>query len=150
MPCSPSRRITYGVARRAWRRIVPLWQHHRTGPLPRHLPARTHINWLAALDAINAGDNLPYQTSGKDTTSDFTGSIDDWRVAIAWGRMLIALTSGVNNSPPYPHPQPHAPHSSRLQPQPHAYHHHHRRLYLRPSSTPHTCATTHPRRVNRV
>src|SRR5260221_2617464 len=146
MPCSPSLRITHGVARCAWRRIVPLWQHHCTGLLPRHPPARTNINWLAALDVLDAGDNLPYQTSGKDTTSDFTGSIDDWRVAIAWGRMLIALTYKVNNSPPYSHPQPHAPHPSRPQPQLHAYHNHRHRPYPCPGSTPHTRATTtHPR-----
>ena len=48
--------------------------------------------WLAALDVFNAGDNLPCQTSGKDTTSsDSTSSISDWRVAIAWGRTLVAL-----------------------------------------------------------
>src|SRR5712691_6029654 len=111
MPCSPSQRITHGVARCAWRRIVPLWQHHCTRLLPRHPPARTNINWLAALDVLNAGDNLPYQTSGKDTTSDFTGSIDDWRIAIAWGRMLIALgcaVGGNNTSSVYPsHPSRH-------------------------------------------
>ena len=48
--------------------------------------------WLAALDVLNAGDNLLCQTSGKDSTSsDSTSSIDDWRVAIAWGRTLVAL-----------------------------------------------------------
>jgi len=53
-----------------------------TSPLP---------YWLAALDVLNAGDNLPCQTSGKDTTASDSTSVDDWPVAIAWGRTLVAL-----------------------------------------------------------
>lgn len=52
--------------------------------------------WLAALDAFNAGDNLPCQTRGEDpstSSSDATAatSAEDWRAAIAWGRTLVAL-----------------------------------------------------------
>jgi hypothetical protein len=46
--------------------------------------------WLT-LDVFNAGDNLPCQTTGNDVSSDAT-STDDWRVPIAWGRTLVALT----------------------------------------------------------
>jgi hypothetical protein len=55
--------------------------------------------WLAALDAFNAGDNLPCQTRGEDITTTSTDAADattttsaeDWRAAIAWGRALVAL-----------------------------------------------------------
>jgi hypothetical protein len=60
--------------------------------------------WLAALDVFNAGDNLPCQTNGKDVSSDAT-SADDWRVAIAWGRTLVALAyeaTKQQSTPPSP------------------------------------------------
>ena len=65
--------------------------------------------WLAALDVLNAGDNLLCQTSGRDTTSsDSTSSIDDWRVAIAWGRTLVALAyeATKKQQPTLPSPSP--------------------------------------------
>jgi hypothetical protein len=82
-------------------------QHHRARPLPCNPPARTHVDWLAAPHVLNAVDNLPYQTRGKYTTSDFTGRFNDWRVAIAW----VACRSPTLPSPATaPLPGPSAPH----------------------------------------
>lgn len=84
--------------------------------------------WLAALDVLNAGDNLPCQTSGKDnTSSDSTSSIDGWPVAIAWGRTLVALAYEATKkqqstlpSPATARPSPPSPSTStaRLSPPP--------------------------------
>ena len=63
--------------------------------------------------SLTQATNLPCQTNGN-TTPDSTSSIDDWHVAIAWGRMLISPAYEVNNSPPYHHPQLHAPSPSTL------------------------------------
>ncbi|KAI0285639.1 hypothetical protein BC826DRAFT_1109210 [Russula brevipes] len=53
-------------------------------------PTTPSSYWLAALDVFNAGDNLPCRTNGDDGPSD-AASADNWRVAIAWGRTLVAL-----------------------------------------------------------
>ncbi len=54
---------------------------------------------------FNAVNNLPYQTSGKYTTSDFTGRVNDWRVAIAW----VACRSPTLPSPATACPPPLTP-----------------------------------------
>ncbi|KAI0315042.1 hypothetical protein OF83DRAFT_1062782 [Amylostereum chailletii] len=41
--------------------------------------------WLAALDVFETGENLPCRTSGN------TFDVEDWRMAIVWGRTLICL-----------------------------------------------------------
>lgn len=84
--------------------------------LPRE-PTTPSPYWLAALDVLNAGDNLPSQTNGAhayaspsyDATG--SGSADDWRVAIAWGRTLVALAyeatkRSPSTSSPSPPPSP--------------------------------------------
>jgi hypothetical protein len=66
-----------------------------------HQPTSHLPHWLAALDVFNTADNLPCQTNGNtNSDSDFTSSIDGWRVAIPWDYMLIALAYKVNSSPP--------------------------------------------------
>jgi hypothetical protein len=70
--------------------------------------------WLAALDVLNAGDNLPSRTDGAHayaSPSSYdaagSGSADDWRVAIAWGRTLVALAyEAAKRSPSTPSPSP--------------------------------------------
>jgi len=74
--------------------------------------------WLAALDVLNAGDNLPSQTNDAHaytSPSSYdvarSGSADDWRVAIAWGHTLVALAHEATNrapltSSPSPPPSP--------------------------------------------
>ena len=52
--------------------------------LASHCSSFGNITRMRLLHVLNAVDNFPYQTSGKDTTVDFTGSINDWRIAIAW------------------------------------------------------------------
>jgi hypothetical protein len=78
-------------------------------------PASPSPYWLAALDAFNAGDNLPCQTMVENITtasSDAAAatSADDWRAAIAWGRALVALafeaTKQKLQSPAPPSPSP--------------------------------------------
>jgi hypothetical protein len=74
------------------------WQHHRARPL--------HV--------LNTVDNLPCQTSGKDTTADFTGTINDWRVAIAW----VACRSPTLPSPATSRPSPLSPSTPIARPSP--------------------------------
>ncbi|KAF8470284.1 hypothetical protein DFH94DRAFT_637821 [Russula ochroleuca] len=80
--------------------------------LPRE-PTTPSPYWLAALDVFNAGDSLPCQTDGTHVypynapgTADI--SADDWRVAIAWGRTLVALAHEATkrSSSPSPPPSP--------------------------------------------
>ena len=84
--------------------------------LPRE-PTTPSAYWLAALDVLNAGDSLPCQTNGThayspssfdDDARSTSASADDWRVAIAWGRTLVALAyEGTKRaSSPSPPPSP--------------------------------------------
>lgn len=43
--------------------------------------------WLAAFDAFETGENSPTRVNGKGCTS----APEDWRMAIMWGRTLVAL-----------------------------------------------------------
>ncbi|KAI0258658.1 hypothetical protein BC834DRAFT_835112 [Gloeopeniophorella convolvens] len=53
-------------------------------------PAVPSLYWLAALDVFNACDNLPSRTSGVAIGAGPT-TADDWRIAVAWGRILVCL-----------------------------------------------------------
>jgi hypothetical protein len=66
-------------------------------------PTTPSSYWLAALDVFNAGDNLPCRTNGDDSPSD-AASADNWRVAIAWGRTLVALAYEATKKPSPPSP----------------------------------------------
>ena len=76
--------------------------------LPRE-PTTPSPYWLAALDVLNAGDSLPCQTNGTHVYPyDAATGADDWRVAIAWGRTLVALAHEATkrSSSPSPPPSP--------------------------------------------
>ncbi|KAF9482997.1 hypothetical protein BDN70DRAFT_918668 [Pholiota conissans] len=44
--------------------------------------------WLSAVDVFEIGENLPVRTNGRGCPS----APEDWRMAIVWGRTLVALT----------------------------------------------------------
>ena len=75
--------------------------------------------WLAALDVFDAGDNLPSHAISTDPCDD-TAGVDDWRVAIAWGRTLVSLAYEATKSSPPPSPaspsSPRSPLTQRYQP----------------------------------
>ena len=82
--------------------------------LPRE-PTTPSAYWLAALDVLNAGDSLPCQTDGThayssssydDAAGSASASADDWRVAIAWGRTLVALAYEATKRASSPSPPP--------------------------------------------
>ena len=81
--------------------------------LPRE-PTTPSPYWLAALDVLNAGDNLPcltdgthaYSSSFYDAAGGVSASADDWRVAIAWGRTLVALAYEATKRASSPSPPP--------------------------------------------
>ncbi|KAJ7179325.1 hypothetical protein C8R46DRAFT_1324583 [Mycena filopes] len=66
--------------------------------------------WLAALDVFETGENLPSRTNGSC-------EMEDWRMAVIWGRTLIAIAdealtitqererSGTAVPPPTPEPR---------------------------------------------
>ncbi|KAG6865646.1 hypothetical protein C0991_000565 [Blastosporella zonata] len=46
--------------------------------------------WLAALDVLETGENLPSRTSGRG--GEFP---DDWQMAIIWGRTLVCIAEEI-------------------------------------------------------
>ncbi|KAH9958834.1 hypothetical protein BC827DRAFT_541589 [Russula dissimulans] len=75
--------------------------------------------WRAALDVFNAGENLPCQTRGADPTDD-DGNEHNWRLAIVWGRTLVALAHDATKHSPPPSPATARP-SPRAAPYPPRY-----------------------------
>jgi len=75
--------------------------------------------WRAALDVFNAGENLPCQTRGTDPT-DEDGKEHNWRLAIVWGRTLVALAHEATKPSPPPSPATARP-SPRAAPYPPRY-----------------------------
>ncbi|KAL6301736.1 hypothetical protein BKA93DRAFT_698270, partial [Sparassis latifolia] len=49
-------------------------------------PRDASAYWLGALDVFETGENLPSRTSGYGAND-----AEDWRMAIVWGRTLVAL-----------------------------------------------------------
>ncbi|ESK90336.1 hypothetical protein Moror_13765 [Moniliophthora roreri MCA 2997] len=49
-------------------------------------PSIPSIYWLAALDVFETGENLPSRTHGLGCDAP-----EDWRMAIVWGRTLVAI-----------------------------------------------------------
>jgi hypothetical protein len=76
-------------------------------------PTAPDFYWRAALDVFDAGDNLPSHTTGNNFTNP--GHPDDWRMAIAWGRTLVALAYHLTKSTKAAHSPPSSP-SSPLSP----------------------------------
>ncbi|KAJ7286089.1 hypothetical protein C8J57DRAFT_1286692 [Mycena rebaudengoi] len=66
--------------------------------------------WLAALDVFETGENLPSRTSGRGCES-----VEDWRMAVIWGRTLVCVADEAvtlqdqlhrkSASPPAPEPK---------------------------------------------
>ncbi|KAF7301459.1 hypothetical protein MIND_00711200 [Mycena indigotica] len=70
-------------------------------------PTHPATYWLAALDVFETGENLPSRTSGRGCVAP-----EDWRMAIVWGRTLLAvadealsLSQGRKTAPPPPEPK---------------------------------------------
>ncbi|KAI9440878.1 hypothetical protein H4582DRAFT_1811523, partial [Lactarius indigo] len=76
-------------------------------------PTAPDFYWRAALDVFDASDNLPSHTTGDSFTNDHP---DDWRLAIAWGRTLVALAYDLTKSNGAPHPPSPTSPSSPLSP----------------------------------
>ncbi|KAJ7228873.1 hypothetical protein GGX14DRAFT_692753 [Mycena pura] len=53
-------------------------------------PTNPATYWLAALDVFETGENLPSRTSGRGCQYP-----EDWRMAIVWGRTLLAVADEV-------------------------------------------------------
>ncbi|KAJ7047584.1 hypothetical protein C8F04DRAFT_1059399 [Mycena alexandri] len=49
-------------------------------------PSTPATYWLAALDVFETGENLPGRTSGRGCEAP-----EDWRMAVVWGRTLVAV-----------------------------------------------------------
>lgn len=76
--------------------------------------------WIAALDVFESGENLPTRVEGQHTNPmprqfNFSagGSVsppgEDWRMAIMWGRTLVAIATEIvdrNRGKPPPPPPP--------------------------------------------
>ncbi|KAH8989459.1 hypothetical protein EDB92DRAFT_870430 [Lactarius akahatsu] len=65
-------------------------------------PTAPDFYWRAALDVFDAGDNLPSHTTGNSFANP--DHPDDWRLAIAWGRTLVALAYDLTKSNGGPSP----------------------------------------------
>ncbi|KAJ7068075.1 hypothetical protein C8F01DRAFT_1116782 [Mycena amicta] len=69
-------------------------------------PTHPATYWLAALDVFETGENLPSRTSGRGCVAP-----EDWRMAIVWGRTLLAVADEAlslaqgRKSPPPPEPK---------------------------------------------
>ncbi|KAJ6581123.1 hypothetical protein B0H19DRAFT_1251370 [Mycena capillaripes] len=64
-------------------------------------PSTAATYWFAALDVFETGDALPSRTSGRGCES-----VEDWRMAVIWGRTLLCVADAAltlqQSTPPLP------------------------------------------------